>query len=60
VNTTYVGNTVTVSDPAGKSRKSVTDALGRLLEVYEDPAGLNYQTAYAYDMLDNLVLNIEK
>ncbi|HEX3252822.1 MAG TPA: RHS repeat-associated core domain-containing protein [Pyrinomonadaceae bacterium] len=54
VNTSYVGNTVTVTDQAGKSRKSVTDALGRLIEVDEDPAGLNYQTTYAYDVLDNL------
>jgi YD repeat-containing protein len=26
-----------------------------LIEVYEDPTGLNYQTTYAYDVLDNLV-----
>jgi len=45
---------VTVTDQAGKARKSVTDALGRLIQVYEDPAGLNYQTTYAYDVLDNL------
>ena len=54
VATSYIGNTVTVTDQAGKSRKSVTDALGRLISVYEDPAGLNYQTSYAYDVLDNL------
>ncbi|HEY4423151.1 MAG TPA: LamG-like jellyroll fold domain-containing protein, partial [Pyrinomonadaceae bacterium] len=54
VSTTYSGNTVTVTDQAGKSRKSVTDALGRLIEVYEDPAGVNYQTSYLYDALDNL------
>ena len=35
-------------------RTSVTDALGRLTTVYEDPLGLNYQTSYAYDALDNL------
>lgn len=55
VSTTYSGNTVTVTDQAGKARKSVTDALGRLIEVYEDPAGVNYQTSYLYDALDNLV-----
>ena len=55
VSTTYSGNTVTVTDQAGKARKSVTDALGRLTEVYEDPAGVNYQTSYLYDALDNLV-----
>jgi RHS repeat-associated protein len=55
VTTSYSGNTVTVTDQAGKSRKSVTDALGRLTDVYEDPGGLSYQTTYSYDLLDNLV-----
>ena len=57
VSTSYSGNTVTVTDQAGKSRKSVMDALGRLREVHEDPVpgGLNYQTTYAYDVLDSLV-----
>jgi YD repeat-containing protein len=55
VSTSYSGNTVTVTDQAGKARKSVTDALGRLTDVYEDPAGLNYQTSYLYDVLDDLV-----
>jgi len=55
VSTSYSANTVTVTDQAGKVRKSVTDALGRLIEVYEDPNGLNYQTSYLYDALDNLV-----
>jgi len=55
VGTSYSGNSVTVTDQAGKARKSVTDALGRLIEVYEDPAGFNYQTSYLYDSLDNLV-----
>ena len=51
----YAGNSVTVTDQAGKAQKSVADALGRLIEVYEDPAGLNYQTSYIYDVLDSLV-----
>jgi RHS repeat-associated protein len=55
VSTSYSGNTVTVTDQAGKIRKSVSDALGRLIDVYEDPAGLNYQTTYTYDVMDNLV-----
>jgi RHS repeat-associated protein len=55
VSTSYSGNSVTVTDQAGKARKSVKDALGRLSDVYEDPAGLNYQTTYLYDVLDNLV-----
>jgi RHS repeat-associated protein len=31
----YSGNAVTMTDPAGKQRKKVTDALGRLVEVDE-------------------------
>ncbi len=54
VSTSYAGDSVTVTDPAGKARKSRSDALGRLIEVYENPAGLNYLTSYAYDVLDNL------
>jgi len=54
VRTSYSGNNVTVTDQNAKSRKSVTDALGRLKEVYEDPTGLNYLTSYGYDVLDNL------
>jgi len=54
VASSYSGNTVTVTDQTGKSRKSVTDALGRLAQVYEDPSGLNYLTSYSYDPLDNL------
>jgi RHS repeat-associated protein len=60
ISSSYSGNSVRVTDQAGKARKSVTDALGRLIEVYEDPNdlnpnGLNYQTSYLYDSLDNLV-----
>jgi RHS repeat-associated protein len=55
VNTSYAANTVTVTDQAGKSRKSVSDGLGRLIEVYEDPNGFNYLTTYTYDTLNNLV-----
>jgi len=51
----YSGNTVTVTDPAGRVRKSVNDAHGRLVEVYEDPSVLNYQTVYSYNTLDSLV-----
>jgi YD repeat-containing protein len=54
VTPSYSGNTVTVMDQAGKQRKSVTDALGRLVQVYEHPAGLNYLTSYSYDALDDL------
>jgi RHS repeat-associated protein len=52
--TTYAGDTTTVTDQAGKKRKSRTDALGRLTDVWEDPNTLNYQTVYNYDPLNNL------
>jgi RHS repeat-associated protein len=59
VTSAYKGNEVTVTDQAGKQRKSVTDGLGRLTTIYEDPhapgyTGLNYQTSYTYDVLGNL------
>lgn len=57
--TTYLGNSVTVTDQAGKARKSVSDGLGRTTAVYEDPSGANYQTSYAYDTLDNLITVIQ-
>jgi RHS repeat-associated protein len=56
VSTTYSGNQVTVTDQAGKRRRSETDALGRLIKVTEDPGNLNYETYYSYDALDNLRL----
>jgi RHS repeat-associated protein len=54
VNTQYSGNQVTVTDQAGKSRRSETDALGRLIKVTEAPGVLNYETNYFYDALDHL------
>jgi RHS repeat-associated protein len=54
----YSGNTVTVLDQQGNAKQSVTDALGRLAQLIEDPgaapAHFNYQTTYTYDALDNL------
>ncbi|HET7287263.1 MAG TPA: hypothetical protein VFI71_07325, partial [Pyrinomonadaceae bacterium] len=55
VSTSYSGSSVTITDQAGKARKTVGDALGRTTEVYEDPSGLNYQTTYLYDTLGNLI-----
>ena len=52
--TTYLGNITTVTDQQVKSRTSQTDGLGRLTNVWEDPNGLNYQTVYTYDALDDL------
>ena len=56
VTTSYSGNTITVTDQANKQRENVTDALGRLRQVYEAPndTNYNYLTTYEYDALDNL------
>jgi RHS repeat-associated protein len=54
VDTAYSGNQVTVTDQAGKKRRSENDALGRLIRITEDPGNLNYDTYYSYDALDNL------
>ena len=50
----YSGNTTTITDEAQKSRKTLTDALGRVTNVWEDPGSLNYVTVYQYDALGNL------
>lgn len=52
-NTNAYGATAT--DEAGKARTTCTDALGRLVNVFEDPSGLNYETDYQYDVLGNLL-----
>lgn len=54
VTTAYDGNKTTVTDQADKSRRSETDALGRLTGIVEDPAGAAYPTAYEYDALGSL------
>ncbi len=62
VTTSYSGNAVTVTDQALKKRRSLTDALGRLIRVDEPDAGNNLglvsspvqPTYYTYDALDNL------
>ena len=55
--TSYSGNASTVTDQIGKQRKSVSDSLGRTIQVYEAPndPSFNYLTSYDYDALDNLV-----
>lgn len=62
VNTNYNGNETTITDQhdpavAGHSRKTITDGLGRLKQVIEDPTtgGLSYLTTYSYDALDDLI-----
>ena len=52
--TAYAGNVTTVTDAAGKKRESTSDALGRLVQVIEDPGGLDYNTEYTYNALDKL------
>lgn len=62
VTTSYNGNAVTVTDQAGKPRRSITDALGRLTRLDEPDGGNNLDsggspiqpTYYTYDVLDDL------
>jgi RHS repeat-associated protein len=58
--TAYSGTCTTVTDEVGNSRKSCTDGLGRLTGVWEAPSGLNYETDYAYDALNNLLSVTQK
>ncbi len=63
VTTAYSGNAVTVTDQAGKQRRSLTDAMGRLIRV-DEPSGCDtclgivssptQPTDYLYDALGNL------
>jgi RHS repeat-associated protein len=52
---TYADNCTTATDESGKARKSCADAFGRMVTVFEDPSGLNYETDYQYDVLNNLL-----
>lgn len=54
VTTVYDANKTTVTDQAGKARRSEVDGLGRMVNVVEDPASLAYQTSYTYDVFGNL------
>jgi RHS repeat-associated protein len=54
VTTSYSANCATVTDQAGKSRKSCSDGLGRLAKLFEDPTASNFETDYQYDALNNL------
>ncbi|HEU4509335.1 MAG TPA: RHS repeat-associated core domain-containing protein [Pyrinomonadaceae bacterium] len=53
--TSYTGNETMVTDPTGRKRKSISDSLGRVSYIYEDPLGANYQTIYGYNSLGNLI-----
>ena len=53
----YAGETVTVTDPAGKWKKYTMDARGRLVQVTEPnpvTAGQTYETYYTYNAYDAL------
>ena len=52
----YSGNTVTVSDPAYRSKTFTKNAFGNLTQVQEyDPALGNVTTTYTYDILNHLI-----
>jgi RHS repeat-associated protein len=63
VQTTYEGEVTTATDQAGKQRRQITDALGRVIRVDEPNSSgnlgttgsPNQLTAYVYDVLNNLV-----
>ncbi|HEY6806224.1 MAG TPA: hypothetical protein VI306_21780, partial [Pyrinomonadaceae bacterium] len=62
VHTLYEGNVVTTTDEAGKVRRQVRDAMGRVIRIDEPTtSGLgtvsspNQSTSYDYDLLNNLV-----
>lgn len=57
VRTQYFGRNVTVTDQAGKQRRSLTDGLGRLSQVIEPNAtgALSQNTDYDYDARGNLL-----
>ncbi|MEZ5307060.1 MAG: RHS repeat-associated core domain-containing protein [Pyrinomonadaceae bacterium] len=49
-----VGTAKEVTDQAGKKRRGISDALGRMVRVIEDPAGVAYSTDYVFDVPGNL------
>ena len=52
----YQGNTVKVTDPAGKWKTFTMDAFGNLTTVLEpDPSLGNVTTSYTYDVLNHLI-----
>ena len=44
----------TVTDEAGRARKSCVDGAGRMTGVWEDPSYFNYETDYTYNALGDL------
>ena len=52
--TGFIGVSKQITDQAGKTRKGISDALGRMVRVIEDPTGQNPSTDYVFDTLGNL------
>jgi RHS repeat-associated protein len=57
--TGILGITKQITDQAGKKRKGISDALGRMVRVIEDPTGQNLATDYVFDTLGNLRKTIQ-
>jgi RHS repeat-associated protein len=62
VSTSYAGDVITSTDQAGKMRRAMSDALGRMVRLDEPTTSgpgtvgsPNQATTYDYDLLDNLV-----
>lgn len=54
-----IGITKQITDEAGKKRKGISDALGNMVRVIEDPTGQNLSTDYVFDTLGNLRKTIQ-
>jgi len=52
--TGVVGTTKIITDETGRQRKGITDALGNMVRVIEDPLDQNLVTNYTFDTLGNL------
>ncbi|HSS22508.1 MAG TPA: RHS repeat-associated core domain-containing protein [Pyrinomonadaceae bacterium] len=57
--TGIIGFTKTNTDQAGKKRSGISDALGRMIRVIEDPDTQNLTTDYVFDTLGNLRKTIQ-
>lgn len=57
--TAPIGVTKQITDQAGKKRKGISDALGRMVRVIEDPSGQALNTDYVFDTLGNLRKTIQ-
>lgn len=49
-----IGVTKTLTDQAGKKRQGISDGLGRMIRVIEDPNGQNLATDYVFDTMGSL------